>query len=219
MFSPEQTPILSDRVVTIAVDMQRDFMYGGPLEVPHAERAITPLNKVMRYTRDNDGIVVATRDWHPLHTPHFDEWPVHCVRNTSGAEFHPKLDLRRTDVIVSKGTGQTDGYSGFEGESDRRERLERIIRPNHRGERVTVLIGGVATEYCVLNTVRDSLKLAKKARHFGDGIIQTVLISDAIAGVESRRGDSKRAIKEMLRSKAIARTSQEILSGGVRIEG
>lgn len=213
----QTTPLPTDRIVTIAVDMQKDFMSGGSLAVPGGEQVLAPLNRVMRFAREQGGVVAATRDWHPESTPHFDVWPVHCVGSTKGAEFHPDLELEADDVIISKGMGQTHGYSGFEGFTDNGLTLEQIVRPRRRGERVTVLIGGVATEYCVLNTARDNLKVARTAEESGEGTINTVLVSDAVAAVDLQPGDGERAITGLLEARTITLTSRDILAGAVQV--
>lgn len=71
---------------------------------------ISPTNDLIDYTRTHDGTVIFTGDQHPEQTPHFDAWPVHCVEDTWGAAFHEDLDVQPTDIIIRKGTGQTDGY-------------------------------------------------------------------------------------------------------------
>ncbi len=98
-----------DRLVTVGVDIQNDFCPGGSLAVPEGDQVIEPMNNVLRYTRESGGQVVLTRDWHPETTPHFDKWPVHCVAETEGAAFHPDLNVKESDIIINKGTGQTDG--------------------------------------------------------------------------------------------------------------
>lgn len=217
MKSPEFTPITTDRLVTVAVDIQNDFTPGGSLAVTDGDRVIAPMNDVMQFTREHGGLVVATRDWHPRRTKHFDKWPVHCVAQTDGAAFHPELDLRAEDTIVSKGTGQTDGYSGFEGETPDRRTLGELAYPRRRGETITLMIGGLATDYCVRKTVLDSLALARRVRERGDGEITTVLVTDAIAAVDLQPGDGQRAIEEMLQAQAIALTSAEIINGAVDV--
>lgn len=114
--------------IFVGVDPQNDFI-DGSLAVAEAEQIIEPINSIVDEIRKHDGTVVFTRDWHPEKTPHFDKWPVHCVANTIGAEFHKDLNIQPDDIIINKGTGQTDGYSGWEGRSDKGETLESIITP------------------------------------------------------------------------------------------
>jgi len=102
--------------------------------------------------------------------------------NTNGASFHPDLNLPRDVIVVSKGEHPDDSsYSNFE-----RTTLLSNLRDNKIEK---VYIGGLATDYCVKATVIDSIKL---------GFI-TFLLSDASRGVDINRGDSMRAIKEMVK--------------------
>lgn len=109
--------------IFVGVDPQNDFI-DGSLAIAEAEQIIEPINSIADEIRKHDGTVVFTRDWHPEKTPHFDKWPVHCVANTRGADFHKDLNIQPSDIIINKGTGQTDGYSGWEGESETNETLE-----------------------------------------------------------------------------------------------
>ena len=200
--------ITADRIVTIAVDIQKDFCEGGSLAVPQGDEIVQPMNEVMVYTRENGGTVIATRDWHPEETPHFEKWPKHCVEGTEGAEFHPALDLKPEDIIISKGMGQTDGYSGVEGISDDGRTIEQIVQPRNSKERVIVALGGLATDYCVKATVIDTANMFKD-----DERVTVVFIRDAMRAVNLDAEDEARAIQAMEQAGAIALTSEQIRSG------
>ena len=197
----------ADRLVTINVDVQNDFMPGGSLAVPNGDEVITPLNAINAYTRQHNGLVIATGDQHPLNTPHFgpDAWPIHCVSGTPGAALDTRLDIEPTDALLDKGMGQTDGYSAFEGVSRDGRTLEQIITPVGR-ERVAGLIGGVATEYCVLNTVLDATKVDQL-----QGDLRVYVIEDAIRGINE--ADVTQAIKKMKQAGAIIIRSTDVLNG------
>ena len=197
----------ADRLVTINVDVQNDFMPGGSLAVPNGDEVITPLNAINAYTHQHNGLVIATGDQHPLNTPHFgpDAWPVHCVSGTLGAALDTRLDIQPADSLVDKGMGQTDGYSAFEGVSRDGRTLEQIITPVGR-ERVAGLIGGVATEYCVLNTVLDATKVDQL-----QGDLRVYVIEDAIRGINE--ADVTQAIKKMKQAGAIIIRSTDVLNG------
>src|SRR3712207_4712413 len=101
----------------VIVDFQNDFTPGGALEVRDGD-AIAPRVNALA-TSGRFDLVVATRDWHPPDHHSFAErggpWPVHCVRDTPGAQLHPALDAQSIDVIVDKGRDPaTEGNSGFE---------------------------------------------------------------------------------------------------------
>ena len=166
----------------LIIDYQNDFNPGGALAVPGGDRTAERINELAASGRFD--LVVATRDWHPEHHSSFEErggpWPVHCVQNTAGAEFHPALDTSRIDVEILKGqVDGSDGYSGFE-DTD----LASVLR-SHDIDSVTIV--GLATDYCVKNTALDALR---------EGLEVTV-DRDAVRGVDVEPGDSERALDEM----------------------
>ena len=114
----------------IVVDVQRDFCPGGALPVPRGDEVVPPLN---RWLRVKKLFRAATRDWHPADHCSFKRsggpWPDHCVQNTPGAEFHPGLDWRAIDLVVSKATDPAkDAYSGFDAPELPAELKKRRIR-------------------------------------------------------------------------------------------
>ncbi len=196
----------ADRIVSITVDVQNDFCEGGSLAVSHASEVITPINDINRYTRILGGIAIFTGDQHPEKTRHFDTWPVHCIAGTEGAVFNKDLFMQADDVIINKGMGQTDGYSGFEGTTDDGQTIESIIQPVGT-ERVAVLIQGLATDYCDLNTALDALKVDTK-----NGTVRVYVVEDAMRAVNIQPGDGKKAIEAMRIAGAIITTSTTILT-------
>ncbi len=164
----------------IVVDMQNDFCSGGALEVPDGDAVVEPINRLA----EQADFVVATRDWHPPDHRSFAEnggiWPVHCVRDTPGAQFHPDIDQSRLDAVVDAGrTPDAEGYSGFEDTE-----LERLLRER---DVVEVHVGGLALDYCVKATALD-------ARRAG---FDVVLHRDATRAVEVQAGDGDQAIAEL----------------------
>ena len=164
----------------IVVDMQNDFCSGGALEVPDGDAVIEPINRLA----EQADFVVATRDWHPPDHGSFAEnggiWPVHCVRDTAGAQFHQDIDRSRIDAVVDAGrTPEADGYSGFEDTE-----LEQLLRERDVGE---VHVAGLALDYCVKATALD-------ARRAGFVVI---LHRDATRAVEVQAGDGDRALAEL----------------------
>ncbi len=168
----------------IVVDVQNDFLPGGNLAVPEGDAVVPIMNRYLALFRQSKLPVYATRDWHPEGHCSFraqgGPWPPHCVANSEGAAFADDLDLGDDVTVISKATTvEKDAYSGFEG-TDLAERL--------RKQKVNRLfIGGLATDYCVLNTVKDALKEGFKV----------LLLADGIRGVEVNAGDSEQAISEM----------------------
>jgi nicotinamidase/pyrazinamidase len=137
----------------IIVDVQRDFLPGGPLGVPDGDQVIDRINELV--SGSGFDVVLATRDWHPEDHESFQAqggpWPPHCVHGTSGAQLAPELDQKRIDVVIDKGTSREgEGYSGFEtGELGTLLRTERVT---------AVTIAGLATDYGVAATARDALR-------------------------------------------------------------
>ena len=182
---------LSSKDALIVVDMQKDFMPTGVLPVPEGDKIVPSLNEYIKLFEAKNLPVFFTRDWHPENHISFKDyggiWPPHCVQNTEGAEFHEELYIPADNkFIISKGTSPDfDAYSGFQG-----TQLEDLLR--ERGVK-RVFVGGVATDYCVKNTVLGALNLGFSA----------VLLLDAIKGVDLSPGDSDRAIEEMLTAGAV----------------
>ncbi|WP_448584436.1 nicotinamidase [Thermocrinis sp.] len=182
----------------IVVDVQRDFMPGGALPVPDGDKVVKPLNAYIQLFSERGLPIFFTRDWHPKDHISFKDhggiWPPHCVQDTEGAQFHPDLIIPSDNkFIISKGTSRDfDAYSGFQGTV-----LDSLLK--ERGIK-RIFVGGVATDYCVKNTVIGGLNLG----YF------VFLLVDAIRGVDVNPGDSERAIEEMLDAGAICLTYQEI---------
>jgi nicotinamidase/pyrazinamidase len=185
-------PIYDQHTALIVVDVQNDFVDpGGSLYVPDGEAVVPVLNDQIAVASTSGAEIVYTQDWHPEHTPHFQRdggvWPVHCVRDTWGSALHP--DLHVSGAVIRKGSGGEDGYSAFSvrdpvGGQTSRTVLDAMLR--ERG--VTgLVIGGLATDYCVVETVLD-------ARRLGYGV---EVIADAIRAVELRPGDGRRAVARM----------------------
>ncbi len=169
----------------IVVDVQKDFLPGGSLAVPGGDQVIPVINRYIETLRSKGLPVFATRDWHPEGHSSFRSqggpWPPHCLAGTEGAAFPPALQLPPDTELISKGTDiHTDAYSGFEGTD-----LDERLRSRGVGR---LLIGGLATDYCVLNTVKDGLKLGYRV----------LLLQDAIKAVNVNPDDGKRAVEEMV---------------------
>lgn len=168
----------------IVIDMQNDFLPGGRLAVTGGADIIPQLNRYLAYFAAHRLPVVATRDWHPpdhcSFQPQGGPWPPHCIAGSDGAGFHPGLELPIATHIVSKATArECDTYSAFSG-----TQLDELLQSLYIQR---VFVGGLATEYCVFNTVKDALQLR----------YATFVLEDAVRAIEQQSGDGQRALQEM----------------------
>jgi nicotinamidase/pyrazinamidase len=190
----------------LIVDFQNDFTPGGALPVAEGDRIAGPINDLL----DSFDLVVATRDWHPAEHGSFvgvtvdpdawrgadppSIWPVHCVQGTMGADLHPALDQAKVDIVIDKGQDpNSQGYSAFQdtllGELLRERGIDRLF------------VTGLATDYCVKQSVLDALRQGLDVR----------VVEDAVRGVDVQPGDSERALEEMEAAGAERTTSSEVL--------
>ncbi len=180
------------------VDVQNDFADPeGSLFVPGAEEIVPLVNVEIDRARTAGAFVVYTQDWHPPDTPHFQKdggiWPVHCVRDTWGAAFHPRLDVE--GEVVRKGVGGEDGYSGFSLRDARSGETTHTVLGEMLQDRgiERVVICGLATDYCVVETAVD-------ARERG---YATEVLTAAVRAVNLRAGDDEAALDRMREADAV----------------
>jgi len=181
----------------ILVDVQNDFLPGGALAVPRGDEVVPVLNRYLALFRRRGLPVHASRDWHPTRHCSFaaqgGPWPPHCLAGTSGAAFPAALALGDAACIVSKAEREEeDAYSAFQNTG-----LAQSLRAQGASR---LFIGGLATDYCVLNTVLDALK-----ENFN-----VLLLTDAIRAVDVRPGDGEAAIATMLAHGAVPVTLNEL---------
>lgn len=190
---PTETTTYTATTALLVVDVQNDFADpNGSLYVQGGDDVVATVNGQIAEARAGGATVVLTQDWHPPATPHFTTdggvWPVHCVRDTWGAELHPEL-AADADLIVRKGTGGEDGYSAFtlvdpESGETRPTGLAGYLR--ERGI-TDVVVVGLAADVCVKATALD-------ARDLGLG---TTVLWSATRPVEQEPGDGERAADEL----------------------
>jgi nicotinamidase/pyrazinamidase len=176
------------------VDVQHDFADPiGSLYVRSAEEIVPVVNDEIAAALDAGALVVYTQDWHPESTPHFEKdggiWPVHCVHDTWGAEFHADLHVVEGAPVIRKGIGGEDGYSAFSVRDPRSgESWETALGAVLRDRLIRrVVIGGLTTDYCVVESVSDA-----RARH-----LDVEVVTSAIRAVDLRSGDGQRALERM----------------------
>ena len=192
----QEKPGIGDAM--IVVDLQNDFLPGGSLPVPQGDQVLPSINKAIEKIHGKGLPLFFTRDWHPMNHCSFQSqgglWPPHCIAETDGAAFAPGLKLPPDAVLISKATlPDQDAYSGFQGTD-----LDRLLR-ERRIQRL--FVGGLATDYCVLNTVKDGLKLG----------YQVCLLLDAVRAVDVRSGDGEQALKEMKKLGAVLIETAEMV--------
>jgi len=168
----------------LIVDVQNDFLPGGSLAVPRGDEVVPVLRRYVALFEANHLPIFASRDWHPADHCSFRErggpWPPHCIASTPGAELARDLALPPAAILISKADKpDKDAYSAFEGTP-----LHDLLCA--RGVR-RLFVGGLATDYCVLNTVRDAVALG----------YAVVLLTDAIRAVNVRPDDGANAVAEM----------------------
>ena len=177
------------RPALLVVDVQNDFCAGGALAVPHGDRVVDPINRLMAAYAAAHAAIFASRDWHPPGSSHFidqgGQWPVHCVADTPGAAFHPQLVFPDGAAVVSKGQApDSDGYSAFDGTLPAGETLDAALRQRNASH---LTVCGLATDYCVRASV-----LNARTRGLGVSVVR-----EAIAAVNLKPGDETEAIDEM----------------------
>jgi nicotinamidase/pyrazinamidase len=175
---------IDKQTTLVVVDIQNDFCPGGALPVKDGDKVVPVLNKYIERFRKAGAPMLFTRDWHPPDHSSFKAqggpWPPHCVQNSEGAKFHRDLLIPPDGEIVSKADKRDEAYSFFQG-TDLAEKLkERGIK--------RLLVGGLATDYCVKETVLDGLKHGFEVFH----------LDDASKGVNVNPSDSQRALQEMV---------------------
>ncbi|MDH5372028.1 MAG: isochorismatase family protein [Acidimicrobiia bacterium] len=176
----------------IVVDMQNDFADpGGSLFVTGGDEILGTINREIIRAAAAGAFVVYTQDWHPASTPHFEKdggiWPVHCVEDTWGAEFHSGLVV--AGPTIRKGTNGEDGYSGFA----MRDPTTGIEGPTgladllHQQMVTSTVIVGLALDYCVGATALDAAAAG----------FLTVVSLDHTAAVDLAPGDGARTVRAL----------------------
>jgi len=175
----------------VVVDVQNDFADPqGSLFVTGGDAVVPRVNVEVMRALSAGAFVVYTQDWHPESTPHFEKdggiWPVHCVKETWGAEFHPGLEV--SGPIVRKGSNGEDGYSGFTMRDPvNGEEIPTPLRAMLQEREIErVVVVGLALDVCVKATALDAV------RDFPTSVAAT-----ASAAVELQPGDTARALAEL----------------------
>jgi nicotinamidase/pyrazinamidase len=180
---------LTESDALLITDIQIDFLPGGALPVPNSEEIIPVINSYIKRFETAQAQILASRDWHPLNHISFraqgGPWPPHCIQDTTGAKFSPNLKLPPNAPVISKATDPDhEAYSAFDHTNLADELHKRGVK--------RLFILGLATEYCVLDTVLDAGQLG----------FETVVLMDANRGIDAKIGDVDHAVETMHKSGA-----------------
>ena len=187
---------MSNKDALIITDIQKDFLPGGAMPIKEGDQIIPALNEYTKIFSKAKTKIVASRDWHPANhisfTAQGGKWPPHCVQETDGAKFSPDLKLPKITIIVSKATEQIkEAYSVFDGTG---------LGEDLKSSGVTrIFIGGLATDYCVVNSTVDARKLG----------FNVVVLADATRGIDAKKGDVERAFATMTKIGAVQVTLED----------
>lgn len=200
----------------IVVDLQNDFMPGGALAVPEGDAVVPVANRLMPEFE----LVLATKDWHPPDHGSFaarhpgkkpgdiielaglrqELWPVHCVQDTEGSEFHRDLNTTPIAKVFYKGTEkEIDSYSAFFDNAHRKSTgLGDYLKERGVSE---ICLLGLATDFCVKFSALDALKLGFK----------TNVVEDGCRGIDLNPGDVRKALEEIQNAGARLVTSDSLI--------
>ncbi len=187
---------LSSLDALLITDIQKDFLPGGALPIEGGDEIIPVLNAYAKRFADAKARIFASRDWHPTNHVSFKAqggpWPPHCIQDTNGAMFSPDLKLPSIAAVISKATNpEHESYSVFDGTSFEHE-LKMCGTKR-------LFVGGLATDYCVVNTVLDARRLG----------YETVVLMDATLGINAEPGDLNKAIEAMVKAGAQQATNED----------
>jgi len=192
----------------VIIDVQNDFTEGGALPVTGGAAVAAAISALLAAHPHSYDHIFASRDWHDAeggNNGHFavddapdfvDTWPVHCVAETAGAEYHPALLLPESAVHIRKGQGQP-GYSIFDGIDDAGEKFGELLIAAGVTD---VDLVGLATDYCVRASGLDALEHGQHVRVF----------TDLVAGVAAESSDQ--ALAELAHAGAVLASSERIES-------
>jgi nicotinamidase/pyrazinamidase len=193
---------IDEHSVLVVVDVQNDFCPGGAVPVPEGDKVVPMLNEYVKKFRNAGAVIIFTRDWHPHDHSSFKSqggpWPPHCVQGSKGAEFHEALVLPPGAEVVSKADKRDEAYSFFQGTD--------LAREFHQRSLTKMFVGGLATDYCVKETVLDGLKNGFEVYH----------LDDASRGVNVQPNDAALALAEMVKRGAKRVTLNDLATTAVK---
>ncbi|OAT37540.1 bifunctional nicotinamidase/pyrazinamidase [Proteus myxofaciens] len=203
----------------LLIDIQNDFCTGGSLAVDKSDNVVQIANQMIGHFNQTHGVIIASQDWHPANHLSFAVnsntligevgelnglpqvwWPVHCVQDSNGADFHPSLNKHLIEHIIYKGQNRhIDSYSAFFDNDHKYQTGLHTLLQKLNIDHLYIL--GIATDYCVKFTVLDALDLG----------YQVSVITDGCQGVNIQENDSEEALAQMQNKGARLVISQLIL--------
>jgi nicotinamidase/pyrazinamidase len=166
------------RTALVIVDVQKDYMPGGPVALPGADEIIPTINALRK--RCTWDLVLLTQNWRPKDHSCFYEtnkdnpeaklgqalkvngrlqimWPVHCVANEPGAEFPDDLYLEDTDMVIQKATdADSDTLSCFKNQDQKKTSLEAVLAQHAIDD---VFLVGVGYDTVITNTALEGQQI------------------------------------------------------------
>ena len=211
--------ILAPTDVLIVVDVQNDFLPGGPLAVPGAAAVVAPINALARAFDRAGAHVLLTQDWHPAGHVSFASahpgrvagddlalpdgrrqvlWPDHCVQGTRGAALASSLAVPHAELVIRKGYRRAlDSYSAFAEVDGTPTGLAGYLRERGLNR---VFVAGLATDFCAGWTAVDAAAAG----------FATTMIADAVAGIDA--GGSMARMRATLDRAGVGKTDTAALS-------
>lgn len=174
--------------ILLVVDLEKDFCLGGSLAVAGSEEVVGVTNELLE-----SGIFpisIASKDWHPANHVSFGSWPIHCVQDSKGAEYHDKLRAELINYLILKGFDiDVDSYSAFFNNDGKPTALPALLKKIEvdTAEKIEIFVCGLALDYCVSWTALDARKLG----------YETTLIYDATRAVNLEPNDGLEALRKL----------------------
>lgn len=158
----------------IVVDCQNDFI-SGSLACHMGEEAVDNIINLINTNKDSK--VFYSCDWHSKSNKSFEVnggiWSVHCLEHEKGSELHQNFYKNIENVKQSPLNAKNIFYKG---QYDEIEEYSSFCAKNSKGESLNnkipkkVIVCGIASEYCVRETIKELLKYDFKVSLLLDGV-------------------------------------------------
>lgn len=183
-------------LVFLDVDTQIDFiMPEGALYVKGAEELLPVYEQISHFAVDHGIPVLASADAHDENDPEFRQFPPHCLKGTKGQLKVPQTLPDLFYVHENDGASVEEDLFKFNHALFEKQTFDVFSNPKieaylKRWQAQTVVVYGVATDYCVKAAVESLLE-----RRY-----RVWLLTDAIKAVQPEK---EKAILENLQARAV----------------